>query len=425
MSKLTDRELSAKLVECLGDNATADVKNAFTALMKEKVEQIRKEVRQEVYEEVSKQAKADKEKIVESMNSVTNKVISEEMKKIDLHRKNLIKEKLKLQESRKDLDKIIADKTALIQENFNKKLANAMKSVEEQYESKKADFIEKASKFINESVKKEIVELRNDKKQLSESLNQFGKFISEQVKTQTKAHRDEIKSIDALRVRLVKENAEKLANSKKQFFAEAAEKMQRFINASVSREINEFRKDIAESRRNNFGAKIFEAFAREFAVKFFNENKVVNGLLESVKSNQNKLSHANKMLEEKATKALNENKQLKVVNNRLTRDKIISESVSCLAKDKQDMIKNLVKEVPTEKLNESIKKYIPMILGNSSSKTINNNERVLKENNKPASYTTGNRQNKVAMNLNECDMGGLDVDAEISKIIANGKLNRE
>ena len=80
VTKLTDRELNAKLMECLGDNATADVKNAFNSLMKEKVAQIRNEVRQEVFEELSKQAKQDKAKIVESMNDVTNKVINEEMK---------------------------------------------------------------------------------------------------------------------------------------------------------------------------------------------------------------------------------------------------------------------------------------------------------------------------------------------------------
>ena len=421
-TKLTDRELNAKLMECLGDNATADIKNAFNSLMKEKVAQIRNEVRQEIYEEVSKQAKADKEKIVESMNQVTNKVLNEEMKKIDLHRKNLIKEKLKLQESQKNFDKLLADKTALIQEDFNKKLDNAMKSINEQYESKKADFIEKASKFINEAVKKEVVELRNDKKQLSESLNKFGKFISAQVAEQTRANREEMKSLDALRVRLVKESAEKLANSKKKFFAEAADKMEKFINASVSRELNEFRKDIAESRKKSFGSKIYEAFAREFAVKFFNENKVVNGLLESVKANQNKLLHSNKVLEEKTNKVMNENKQLKLVNNKLTREKIISESIAHLAKDKQDMIKNLVKEVPTEKLNESIQKYIPMILSNSSTKTINKNERVLKENRKPIYLTGENKNKKVAMDLND-EMGGLDVDAEISKVIANSKFN--
>lgn len=421
-TKLTDRELNAKLMECLGDNATADIKNAFNSLMKEKVAQIRNEVRQEVYEEVSKQAKQDKEKIVESMNQVTNKVLNEEMKKIDLHRKNLIKEKLKLQESQKNFNKILADKEALLKEDFNKKLEKAMKSINESYESKKADFIEKASNFINEAVKKEVVELRHDKKQLSESLNKFSQFITAQVAEQTRANRKEMKSLDDLRVRLVKESAEKLASAKKKFFAEAADKMEKFINASVSREISEFRKDIAESRKKSFGNKIFEAFAHEFAVKFFNENKVVNGLLESVKANQNKLIHSNKVLEDKANKALNENKQLKLVNNKLTREKIINESIAHLGKDKQDMIKNLVKEVPTEKLNESIQKYIPMILSNSSEKSINKSERVLKENRKPIYLTGDNKNNKVAMDLNK-DLSSQDVDAEIAKVIANGKFN--
>lgn len=418
-TKLTDKELNAKLMECLGDNATADVKNAFNSLMKEKVAQIRQEVRQEVYEEVSRQAKLDKEKIVESMNNVTNKVLNEEMKKIDLHRKNLIKEKLKLQESQKSLDKLLADKEAIIKEKFNKKLQEATESMNKALEDKKADFVAKASRFLNENVKKEVAELHNDKKQLSESLNQFGKFISDQVKAQTKAYKDEMKSMDSLRVRLVKENAEKLAESKKKFFTEAADKMEKFINASVSRELTEFRKDIAESRKKSFGSKIFEAFAREFAVKFFNENKVVNGLLESVKANQNKLVHANKVLEQKANKALNESKQLKQVNDKLMREKIISESVGYLDKTKQDMVKNLVKDVPTEKLTESVKKYIPMILGNSSVKSINKNERVLKENKKPV-FLTGNNKNKVAMDL--MDTSSQDVDAEIAKIIANSKL---
>ena len=46
---------------------------------------------------------------------------------------------------------------------------------------------------------------------MGDALEQFGKFISEQVMAQTKAHRDEMKSLDALRVRLVKENAEKFS----------------------------------------------------------------------------------------------------------------------------------------------------------------------------------------------------------------------
>ena len=81
-----------------------EVRKNFEELMNEKYAQIRAEVRQEVYEELSKQAKEDKERIVESMNELTNKVIKEEMEKINLHRKNLIKEKLALKEAKEKVE---------------------------------------------------------------------------------------------------------------------------------------------------------------------------------------------------------------------------------------------------------------------------------------------------------------------------------
>ena len=139
---------------------------------------------------------------------------------------------------------------------------------------------------------------------MSESLSQFSKFIAEQVAEQVKEHKEEMKSMDALRVRMVKESAEKIAEAKKKFFMEAAEKMEKFTNEAVARELSEFRKDIAESRKKSFGSKIFEAFAKEFAVKFFNEDKVVKSMMESVKSSQNKLSCSNKLLESKLKEEL-------------------------------------------------------------------------------------------------------------------------
>lgn len=87
MARLTDKELNEKLMESL-NITTADAKNAFNALMTEKYKELKNEARKEVYEELSKQAKQDKEKIIESMDTLTRQTINEEMKKIDIHRKN-------------------------------------------------------------------------------------------------------------------------------------------------------------------------------------------------------------------------------------------------------------------------------------------------------------------------------------------------
>ena len=420
VKKLSDRELNQKLMESIGVK-DVEARKSFEDMMNEKYQQIRQEVREEVYEELSKQAKQDKERIVESMNELTDKVIKEEMGKINLHRKNLIKEKLALQEAKKNVEKTVADRTAMIKEEFNKKLRESIDQMKKNLEAQKADFVEKASKFLNEQVKKEVPELHSDRKQLGSALNKFGKFIAEQVSANVKKQRDEVKSLDALKVRLVKEQQEKVAEAKKKFFAEAADKMNFFIEKAVKRELTEFRKDIAESRKKSFGSKIFEAFAKEFAVKFFNEDKVVKGLLESVKASNNKLLHAQKTTEEMNAKLLKENKELKTVNSSLARAKMINESIAHLPVAKQEMVKGLVKDVPTNKLMESLKKYVPMIMEDNSTKNINKEERVLSES-KKMRVLTGSSKNSAMERLESAPALSEDIDKEIEKIIAQSKL---
>lgn len=420
MAKLSDRELNAKLMESL-NITSSDAKKAFEDLMKEKVEQIRKEVRQEVFEEFAKQAKVDKENIVESVNTVMNKVVADNQKKNEILKKNLIKEKLSLKEAKDNLEKEKMDYAASVKADYNKKLMAYKNEMDKKLTEAKAQYISKATKFLNETLKSEVSELRGDRKQLGEALTKFGKFISDQISIYAKEHKQEMDSLDNLRVRLVKEQNEKLSETKKKFFTEAAGKMEKFTNAVIARELKEFRSDIVESRKRQFGAKLFEAFAREYAVKFFNEDKVVKSMLESVKANQNKLLATNKSLEKQLKESKEQIAKTSKLNEGLMRNKIINESVSILAKEKQDMIKNLVKDVPTNKLQESINKYIPMIMNDSSKKVINTNSRVLKEGRKPT-ILTGENKNRNAMSLDN-EVLDRDLEKEIERTIAISKIN--
>lgn len=410
-TKLTDKELNKKLMESMNITDT-EARRAFEDLMNAKVKDIRAEVKQEVYEELSKQAKIDKQRIVESLNDITNSVIAEEKKKIDACRKKLIKEKLALKEARENLDKEIIDRTACLKEeydnkleqsksNFNNKLNDSIMSMKKTVDEQKEDFIEKASAFINECVKKEIKEFANDKKQMANGLRQFSKFITEQVAAKVKEHRDEMRSLEELKVRLVKEQKANILEAKKKFYEDAANKSMKFLNECVKNELSEFRTDIAEARKNTFGAKLFEAFSKEYAKNFFNENNVVKGLLKSIKADQNKLKQSNKVLESKQDKLIKENKQLKASNEQLVREKIISESTASLSTDERSMIKNLTKDVETSKLNESIQRYIPMIIKQNIEKNINKDkskvrERVLNEN-KGMKVLTGNVKNRTSL----------------------------
>lgn len=415
---LSDRELNQKLMESL-NISDSDARRAFDELMKEKVDSIRKEVRKEVYEEMSKQAKVDQERMVDAANDMTKKAIAEEVKKIEIHRKKLIEERLALKKAKDDLNSVLEDKVALVKEQAQKELDEKVNAIKEEYAGMKTKFIDQASKFINESVQSEMKNIHTSKVDMGKAIESFGKFISEQVADKVNEHKNIVNSLEALKVRMVQENEEKLAEAKKSFINEVSGKVSKFISENVNREITEFRTDLAESRKKNFGMKLFEAFANEFAVKFFNEDKVVKSTMESIKASQTRLMQANKLLENEKAKLQESNAQLSKANNKLLREQIINESVSMLDKSKQSMIRSLVKDVETTKLKECIEKYIPMVLKGNSTTTVNNN-RVLKENKKVSVLTGSRPQTK----MTSYDMDGLstDVEAEIEEIIKRSKL---
>ena len=102
---------------------------------------------------------------------------------------------------------------------------------------------------------------------------------------------------------------------------------------------------------------------------------------------------------------------------------MINEAVSHLPVQKQEMVKQLVKDVPTNKLNESLKKYIPMIMEGNTSKKINSDERVLRES-RGLNILTGSREGqRSAMKRLESESNLTEeMDREIENIIAQSKL---
>jgi GTP cyclohydrolase I len=88
------------------------------------------------------------------------------------------------------------------------------------------------------------------------------------------------------------------------------------------------------------------------------------------------------------------------------------------------MIKSLIKDTATEKLNEAISKYIPMVLEDNSAKTINKTrDRVLRESRvKVLSGDKANNRDAINVLENEANELGIDLDAEIAKITGIAKF---
>lgn len=376
-----------------------------------------KGIKAECYEEFSKKYKFDNAKTLEALNNVTNSVINEEKKKNDLHRKKLIEEKLSLQKERENLNKVLADKTAEIKESYAKKFEAAKKALVKENNDNFNKMVAKVQSFINENVKNEVMNIRSTKRKLSEAIDTFGSFIADNVKKCVEIHKNEARKFDAMKIRMVKENNQELARAKKKFYEDTAKAAQKYITESCAREIRNFRQDLINARKNEFGTRIFEAFKNEFKKNYFNEDKAAKNLLESVSKKVAGLQKTVSKLDKEKNSLLAENKNLNAVKEKLMREKIISEAISFLPADKQSMIRKLVTGCKTSELKESIKRYIPAILDNKAPKMINKSEgRIIKEN---KTVLTGN-DNRKATKLDESIDPSLD--AEIASIVASAKL---
>lgn len=148
--------------------------------------------------------------------------------------------------------------------------------------------------------------------------------------------------------KLVEARAE-LAEVVKKDMAELVEGLDQFLEARISSEIKELKEDIEASKKLQFGAKIFESFAKEFKNKFLNEDETILELAAA----KEELATAQTKLDE-ATKELKNTKREK----ELTR---VLESLAVGSRPREVM-EVLLKTVPTEGLQEAYGKFIGKIL---------------------------------------------------------------
>ena len=141
-------------------------------------------------------------------------------------------------------------------------------------------------------------------------------------------------------------------------------------------------------------------------------------MLESVSKKVAGLERTVSKLDKEKLALVKENKNLSAVKEKLMREKIISESISFLPSKEQAMMRNLLTGCKTEELKESIKRYLPSIVGGKATKMINNNEG--KQLNESKTILTGADNRKSVSKINETIDS--DLQAEIDAIASSAKF---
>jgi hypothetical protein len=150
------------------------------------------------------------------------------------------------------------------------------------------------------------------------------------------------------------EFAEKLVEAKSEMgeelkgdLGELVEKLDAFLEIRLGAELEELREDIDTVRQNEFGRKIFEAVAEEYAHSYADDESLEGNLRET----ESRLEDTTSALEESETKLSTLERTIKM-----------QEILQPLEGSSREVMETILKSVPTEQLEEGYKTFIGRVL---------------------------------------------------------------
>lgn len=302
-----------------------ETRTAIQEAWDQKVIALRESVEIQLREEFAQRYEHDKNQLVEALDRMVSENLKNEIAEFAEDRKNLVAERVKLKKQmREHAEKI----NQFVLEHLVKEI--------KEFKAERAAFrndVVKLEGFVVKNLAKEISEFAEDKRELVET-----------------------------KVRLVAESKEQINQLKKQFIKRAAAVVDRAVTEGLKKELSQLKEDVDAARKNHFGQRLFEAFAKEFSGSHYSETKEIRKL-------RSKLNYAVKIAESAATvanaqKKLVESKQREIVrlNDSSERAKVMSELLSPLGRKPRAIMEDLLRSVNTGKLNESFEKYLPSVL---------------------------------------------------------------
>lgn len=309
-----------------------DVKSEIAKAWDAKLAEMRDQITAELREEFAERFENDKSQIVEAMDAMLGDVIKSELAEFAEDRKSLREDRVAYKKAIKEHAKMLETK-------------------------------------INESLVKEITELKEDRKAQKANLHKLEEFVLHQLTEELNEFHIDKKALVEQRIRMVREGKKIIAEAKENFVKNAAAKAEKLIENALRGEIKTLKEDIQTAKENQFGRKIFETFAAEFMTSTLNEGTQVSKLSRELFKVKEKLSESQKALVDKDRAIMEAKRETKIARDLSDRKAVMNEMLSPLSKDQREVMGSLLESVKTEKLREAFNKYLPTVLKESNPKT--------------------------------------------------------
>lgn len=302
-----------------------EVQASIEAAWESRINENRTQVTQQLREEFAQRYEHDKSVMLEAVDRMLKDQLSEEIAQFVEDRRQLAEERARVAVKAKQTE-------ALMKEFVTRQLAAEVRELHEDQVQMASKF-KTLEKFVVEALAQEIAEFHTDKQDIA-----------------------------ATKVRLVREGREALETLKAQFIKRASKLVESTVNQTLKREIGQLKEDIEAARRNDFGRRLFEAFAGEYQTSYLSEKSETAKLLKVIDKKDREVAEANRAVAEAKQIVESKEAQLRALNESVERQQVLSELLSPLAKDKKAIMSELLESVQTSKLRVSFEKYLPAVV---------------------------------------------------------------
>jgi hypothetical protein len=284
-------------------------------------------------------------------------------------------------------DRLVAEMTELHEDK------KALAEAKVQYQQRIAEDAKKLEGFVIKQLGRELAEFQGDRKKVSENFAKLEQFVVHALSKEISEFAADKKDLAETKVKLVREAKNKFAEIKQSFIQRSAKVVENTVTRKLTSEIKQLKEDIDGARNNDFGRKIYEAFAQEFAGSFLNEKSETSKLLKIIDKKNQELAEAQQVVAEKAQLVESTQREIRVTKDLMERKAVMNELLGPLDTSKRDIMKDLLESTPTKKLNESFDKYLPAVMEGQKKQVAR--KTMLSE----GTEVTGNRESKPEVGL--------------------------
>jgi len=290
------------------------------------------------------------------------------------------------------IDKMLSERLAAEMAELHED-KKALAEAKAQYQQRISEDAKKLEGFVIKQLGKELVEFQGDRQKVAENFGKLEQFVIHALSKEINEFAKDKQDLVDTKVKLVREAKDKFETIKQSFIKRSAKVVENVVTQKLTSEIKQLKEDIDNSRNNDFGRRIYEAFAQEFAGSYLNEKSETHKLLKIIQKKDQELAEAKHIAEEKATLVESVQREIRVTKDLMERKQIMAELLAPLNADKKELMKELLESVQTPKLSIAYDKYLPAVMEGDTKKVAK--KTTLTE----SSVVTGDREMKPEVGL--------------------------